>query len=195
MTAVSICFLYPLISTFSSANHVTSPFFVLSILKNLNDLSIGSILIFSSLTSCLLIPVWVHPESTNACSHSSFLFFVLMLVYTFSSLALLFLWFGIIYQFWELLCIKVHYIMPTPNLWQNPSFCHPLLCLICLTLLGFSWSSSSIWTCNLLLSVLLCHTCSISSSFSFLDFLHSFAIYSYMLQLKHLSLPFSSKLS
>ena len=65
------------------------------------------------------------------------------------------------YWFWELLCTKVHCIVPTLNLWQNPSSYHPLFYLIHLTLLGFFWSSSSVWTCNLLLSVLLCHTCSI----------------------------------
>ena len=165
MTAASICFLYPLISTSNGANQVTSLFFVPSALKALNNLSIGSVLILSSLTSCLLIPVWVQLESTNACSHNSFPVFVLMLVCTFSSLALLFLWFGITYQFWDLLCTKIHCIMPTPNLQQNPSFCHSLLCLILLPLLGFSWSWSSIWTCNLLLSVLLCHTYGIFSSF------------------------------
>ena len=57
MTVTSICSLCLLISTSGSANHVTSLFLVLSILKTLNDLSIGSILIFSSFTSCLLISV------------------------------------------------------------------------------------------------------------------------------------------
>ena len=116
VTIVLICFLCLLISTSNSVNQVTFPFFVPSVLKTLNDLSIGSILIFSSLTSCLLIPVWVHPESTNVYSRSSFLFFILMLVYMFSFLALLFLQFGITYQFWDLLCTKVHCIMSTPNL-------------------------------------------------------------------------------
>jgi len=116
VTIALICFLCPLISTSNGVNQVTSPFFVPSMLKTLNDLSMGSILIFSFLTSCLSIPVWVHPESTNVCSHSSFLFFILMLVYMFSSLALLFLQFGITYQFWDLLCTKVHCIMSTLNL-------------------------------------------------------------------------------
>ena len=97
MTVASICSLCPLISTSSSATCVTSPFFVLSTLKTSNNLSIGSILIFSFLTSCLLILVWVHLESTNACNYNSFLFFVLILVCMFNSLALLFLWFGITY--------------------------------------------------------------------------------------------------
>ena len=138
MTATLICFLYPLISTFSDVNHVTSPFFVPSALKTSNNLSIGSILIFSSLTSCLSILVQVHPESTNAYNCSSILFFVLMLVCTFSSLALLFHQFGITYQFWELLCIKVCCIALIPNFQQNPSSCHHHYLLICLTLLSFS---------------------------------------------------------
>ena len=113
VTTTLIYSLYSLISTSSGTNHVTSLFFVLSILKTSNDLSIGFVLIFSSLTNCLMILVWVHPESTNACNHSFFLFFVLILVCMFSSLALLFLWFGIMYWFWELLCTKVHCIVPT----------------------------------------------------------------------------------
>ena len=103
----------------------------------------------------------MHLESTNACSHNSFLFFVLTFVYTFNSLALLFCQFGITYQFWELLCTKVCFIVPTPNLQQNLSFCH---CLLHLSLLDFSWSSSFVLTCNPLPGVLLCCICNISSS-------------------------------
>ena len=57
MTATLICSLCPLISTSNSANQVTSPFFILSVLKTLNDFSISSVLILSSLTSYLLIPI------------------------------------------------------------------------------------------------------------------------------------------
>ena len=57
MTTVLIRSLCLLILTSSGANHVTSPFFVPSALKTLNDLFIGSVLILSSFTSCLLIPV------------------------------------------------------------------------------------------------------------------------------------------
>ena len=57
MTAVIICSLYLLISTSSDVNHVISPLLVSFILKTLNDLSIGSVLIFFSFTSCLLILV------------------------------------------------------------------------------------------------------------------------------------------
>ena len=55
ITTTSICFLYLSISTSSSANRITSLFFVLSVLKTLNDLSNSSVLIFSSLTRCLSI--------------------------------------------------------------------------------------------------------------------------------------------
>ena len=158
VTAASICSLCLLISTSNGVNLVTSPFFVLSTLKTSNDLSIGSVLILSSLTNCSLIPVWVHPESTSACSCDSFLFFVLMLVCMFNSLSLLFLWFGIIYQFWDLLCTKVCCIVPTPNLQQNPLIFH-LLSL----LLDFSYSSLVVWICNPWLGVLLCHICNTSS--------------------------------
>ena len=89
MTAASICSLCSLISTSSGTNQVTSSFFVPSVLKTLNDLSIGSVLIFSSLTSCLLISVWMYPESTNVCNHNSFPFFVLIFVCMFNFLALL----------------------------------------------------------------------------------------------------------
>ena len=104
MTTALICSLCLLISTSSGTNWVTSPFFVPFVLKTLNDLSIGSVFIFSYLTSCLLIPVWVHLESTNTCNCNSFPFFVLMFVCTFNSL-----------------------IVPTLNLWQNPSSCCHLL--------------------------------------------------------------------
>ena len=116
VTAASIRSLCPLIYTSSSTNLVTSLFFVPSALKTLKDLSIGSVLILSSLTNCSSISTWVHPESTNACSHNPFPFLVLMLVCTFNSLSLLFLWFGIIYRFQDLLCTKVYHIVPTSNL-------------------------------------------------------------------------------
>jgi len=45
---------YSLISSSSSTNLVASPFLVLSALKTLNDLSIGSIFIHSSFTCYLL---------------------------------------------------------------------------------------------------------------------------------------------
>jgi len=57
VTTVSICSMCLLISSSNSANCVTYLFLVLSALKILNDLFIGSILIFSIFTSCLSIPV------------------------------------------------------------------------------------------------------------------------------------------
>jgi len=97
VTSVLICSLYLLISTSSSANHVTSLFLVLSVLKTLNAISAGFILICSFLTNCLLILVYVHPESTNIYSYNSFLVCVFTFVYMFSSLFLLFHQCGIIY--------------------------------------------------------------------------------------------------
>ena len=119
MTAILICSLYLLISTSIGSYYATSPFLVPSTLKTLSNLSIGSVLILSSFTSCLLISVWVHSESTSACSHNFFLFDILIFVCTFNSLSLSFLWFGITYWFWELLFTKVLYIMPTLDLHQN----------------------------------------------------------------------------
>ena len=116
--------LYLLILTSIGVYYVISLFLVLSVLKTLNNLSIGFILILSSFTSCLLIPVWVHSESTSTYSHKFFLFNVLMFIYTFNFLSLLFFWFRITYQFWELLFIEVLYTMPTLNLHQNfPFYC------------------------------------------------------------------------
>ena len=91
MTTALICFLCSLISTSISVYHVTSLFLISSTLKTLNNLSIHSVLILSSFTSCLLISVWMHLESTSACSHKFFLFNVLIFVCTFNSLSLSFL--------------------------------------------------------------------------------------------------------
>ena len=117
VTAISICSICLLIFSSSSTNLVTFPFLVLSVLKTSNDLSISSVLILSFFTSCLLIPVWVQIESTSALSHSSFLFDILTFVHTFNFLSLLSHQYGIIYQFWDLLCIEVCYSMLTPNFW------------------------------------------------------------------------------
>jgi len=59
ITATSISFLCPLILTSSGTNYVTFLFLVLSALKILNNLSISSILIFSSFTSKTLLFVVV----------------------------------------------------------------------------------------------------------------------------------------
>jgi len=84
MTAISMFFLCLFISTSSGAYHVTSSFLVPSVLKTSNNLSIGSILIFSSFTSCLSIPMCMHPESTSIYNCSFFPFLVLMLVCIFN---------------------------------------------------------------------------------------------------------------
>ena len=59
----SLC---PLISISRDATLVTSPFFVPSTLKTLNEKFISLVYIHFSLTSCLLIPVCVHLESASA---------------------------------------------------------------------------------------------------------------------------------
>ena len=120
VTAVLICSLYLFISTSIGTYYVTSSFLIPSTWKTLNDLFIGSVLILSFFTNSLSILVWVHPESTSACNYNFFLFAVLMFFYTFHSLFLLFFWFKITYQFWELLFIEVLCTMSTLDLCQNP---------------------------------------------------------------------------
>ena len=130
MTAVLIYSLYPSIFTSNGMNQVTSPFFVSSVLKTLDNLFIGSVLIFSSFTSCLLIPVWVQLEFTNACSHNFFPVFVLMLVCIFSSLALCQAWFILEWK-------SVEWTQRWVNLWNDlgfslcamPSICHIVVTL------------------------------------------------------------------
>ena len=98
MTTRSIYSLYLLILTSTGVYHVTSPFLVLSILKTLNDLAIGPVLILSSFTSYFSVPVWIRPKSISTYNCNSFPFNILMLVCMFSFLSLLFLQFRIIYQ-------------------------------------------------------------------------------------------------
>jgi len=155
MTAVLICSLCLLISTSISIYHVTSLFLVLSTLNTSNNLFMSFILIFSSFTTCLSIPVWVHPEFTSICSHNFFSFDVLMFVYMFNSLFLLFLWFRITYQFWELLFTVLHTV-PTLDLCQNSSVCHPSYYLF---LLEYCSSSSYVLIYNIWQYALLCCTC------------------------------------
>ena len=95
VTVVSIYSLCPLISSFSGTNYVISPFLVPSILKTLNDLSIGFVLVLSSFTSYLSISVWVQLEFTSTFNCNSFLFNILIFVYIFNSLSLLSCQFGI----------------------------------------------------------------------------------------------------
>ena len=74
MTTKLICSLCPLILTSSSTYHVTSSFLVPSILKTLNDLAIGFVLILSSFTNYFLVPVWIYPEFISTYNCNSFLF-------------------------------------------------------------------------------------------------------------------------
>ena len=153
MTAVLTFFLYTFILTSSGANHITSPFLVPFTLNISNDISIGSVLICSSFTNCLLISVYVHPESTSTCNYNFFLFFVLIFVCMFNFLSLLFLKFGITYQFWGSLCTEVHCIIPTPNLQQNSLVCYWFLYLYFLEYFySLSFVPYSLWLC-----VLFCH--------------------------------------
>ena len=97
VTTVLICSLCPLISISSGMNHMTSPFLVPSTLKTSNTISAGLVLIFSPLTSCLSISIYIYLESTSAYNYSSFSFYVLTFICTFSSLYLSFCWFEITY--------------------------------------------------------------------------------------------------
>jgi len=122
--------MWPLISSSNDANCVTSSLLVLFVLKTSNYLSISSISIYSSFTSCLLVLVWVHSNLTNILNHSFF--------------------------FRKLLCIEIHYTMPTLNLRQNSPLCYCLLCFHCLNYIIYFCSSPSILTCSSLWGVLFC---------------------------------------
>ena len=97
ITNVFILSMYPSIFSSSGVNLVTFPFLVPSVLKILNNLSIGFILIFLSFTSCLLISVQIHLKLINVLSHNFFPFEVFTFVCMLSSLSLLFLLYGITY--------------------------------------------------------------------------------------------------
>ena len=156
ITTMSIFSVCSLISSFNSINLVISLFLVLSVLKTLNDLSISSVLICYSFTSCLSVPVWIHLELTSVLSHNFFLFNFFTFVCTLSSLFLLSLFYGIIYWFFrDLLCIEIYCTIFTLNLWQNPFLCH---CFYYLIFLIHFCSLSSVLICSFLQGVLLCHT-------------------------------------
>ena len=142
VTTVSIFPVCLLISSSSGTNIVTSSFLVPFVLRTLNYLSIGFVLIYSSFASYLLIPVWVHSESTSTLSHIPFDIFIF--VHTSSSLSLLSVHCGITYLFRDLLYMEVCYIILTPNLQKNPPLCH---CFHCLILCLYFCSSSSVMTC------------------------------------------------
>ena len=121
ITAASNYSLWLLISISRGTTLVISPFFIPSVLKTSNKKFIGFIWILLSLTSCSLIPVCVHPESTNALTLSFFLFFVFMSACTFNSLfPLLLQQFGIMYLFWKFTW-EISCTMPTRDLHQNPA--------------------------------------------------------------------------
>ena len=102
ITIASSCSMCPLTSISRDITLVTSLFFVPSVLNTSNEKLIGFIWILLSLTSCLSIPICVHPESTSAFTLSFLLFFIFTSAYMFNSLfLLLFWWFEIIYLFWE----------------------------------------------------------------------------------------------
>ena len=86
VTAASNCSLWPLISISKGTTLVTSPFFVPSVLKTSNEKFISFVWILLSLTSCLLIPMYVHQESTNALTLNFFPFFIFTSACTFNSL-------------------------------------------------------------------------------------------------------------
>ena len=145
----SIFFMCLLISSSSSTNYITSLFLVLFIVKTLNDLNSGSILICSSFINYLSILVWMHSELTSILSYNSFLFDVFIFIYI-KSLSLLSLLFKIIYLFFgELLCTEICCTISTSNLQQNP----PLCCffyLYYLNYLVYFYSSYSILTYSFL---------------------------------------------
>ena len=150
VTAASKVSLYPLISIFRGATLVISPFFVPSALNTSKEKSIDFIWILLSLTNCLSIPVWVHPESTNAFTFRLLPFFVLIFACTFNFCFPLLLWrFGITYLFWEF-AWEISYTVPTWDLCQNSTLLS--CCLHYLILLGpftslLSVSLYSPWQC------------------------------------------------
>ena len=147
ITATSRVSLWPLISTSRGATLVTSPFFVPSALNTSKEKLIFFVWILFSLTSCSSIPVWVHPESTNALTFRFLPFFVLTCACTLSSFFPSLVWrFGIMYLFWDFTW-KISRTMPTRDLCQNPAPCRSCL-LRLIPLLVSCVSSSSAFLCN-----------------------------------------------
>ena len=125
---------------------VISPFFILLALKTSNEKFIGLICILFSLTSCSLISVCVHPESTSIFTLRFLPFFVFTFACTFNSLSMLLCQFGIIYLFWEVTG-EISHTMPTQDHLQNSASCHysfhhHLYYLILLVLCVFSLIAS-----------------------------------------------------
>ena len=168
VTTASNCSVYLSISISRGATLVTSPFFVPSALKTLNEKLIGFVGIFLSLTNCSSIPMCVHSESTNVLISSFFPFFVLIFACTFNScFPLLFRQFEITYLFWEFTW-EISCTVPTRDHCQNP----PLsCCLHCLSLSWLFYSSLFASSCNPLQCVLLYCIWSIFSFFILFSFL------------------------
>ena len=148
--AASSCSLCLLISISRGTTLVTSLFFIPSVLKNLNEKFISFIYILLSFTSCLLIPVFVHLESTSTFTLRFLLFFVFMFACTFNSPLISLHQFRITYLFWEFTREISHTIL-TQNLLPNPAFCPSLCCLHYLIPLKSFISSSIAFFCNLLI--------------------------------------------
>ena len=136
---------------------VTSPFFVLSVLKTLNEKFIGFVYILFFLTSCSSIPVCVHPKSTSALTLRFFPFFVLTFAYTFNSFSALLCWLGIIYLFWEFTG-EISHTVTTWDLLQNSVFYPSLHHLHYLVPLKSSISGLTVSLCSLLQYIFLCYT-------------------------------------
>ena len=154
ITATFNCSLWPLTSISRGTILVTSSFFVLSILKTLNEKLSGFVCILLSLTSYLSIPVCVHLESTSAFTFKFLPFFIFTFVCIFNShFPLLFWRFEIIYLFWKFTW-KISCTVPTQDHHQNSA---PFLHLFHLILLELCVSSLTVFLCNLWLYALLCH--------------------------------------
>ena len=119
ITAAFSCFLCLLISIFRDAILVTSLFFILSTLKTSKEKFIGFVWILLSLTSCSLISVYVHLESTSTLTFRFLLFFVFTFAHMFNFLSTLLYQFRITYLFWEFMR-EISCTMPTQDLLQNP---------------------------------------------------------------------------
>ena len=149
VTAASSCSLCLLISISRDATLVTSLFFILSVLKTLNEKFIGLVCIHFSLINCLSIPICVHLESTSALTLRFLPFFIFMFAHTFNFLSILLCQFGITYLFWEFTG-EISHTMPTWDLLQNPiSLCCLFHLLIPLEFLVSSLTVSlySSWQC------------------------------------------------
>ena len=154
ITAASSVSLCPLISISRGIIFVTSPFFVPSVLKTLNEKFIGLVWILLSLTSFSSILVCVHPESTSALSFNFFPFFIFMSACTSNShFPSLFQRFGITYLFWDFTW-EISCTVLTRDLCQNPPHSS---CLHCLIFPGLFYSSLLVSLCNLWWYILLCH--------------------------------------